>query len=466
MAENSEIKRLWMEHMATKKVMIISPDPNIRSLVKAASKNLAIDSKFVQTYSDYSEACHQLKSFSPEIIILDLQSNQETCLKILKVHLKMFPNKSESASIIIGKGAPSSDFIHAQRFFADCFIQKPISQDSLVKSIKTCLLEKLLLSSEEKYLHSKISSYFENEFFNEQTKESTQEDYLQLITELKSSTKQTPLSLYVQGRSYYLNGNIKEAKELYQEGLNLDPLNYNCLNGLLEAHIQSKDFKEIKLISSKLVKNYPINPTHLPHIAKSFVSTESFEELTNFVDTYISFEKLETMINETYPGSKLNEKTIINTINQIGICLLAAAKYCSINHGSELAEEIINKCFNVTHLYAPKICNQAINELANMGKVDKALELANQMPPESKGPELRVIEILADKSDTPAGAVISNVMDLINQGVKDVRLYDLAIKKSIEIQRRPSTIEELITDAIGLFPNMNQHFSRLRQQIK
>lgn len=437
----STIKQI-KSFLKNKNCLIAIPNANERAMIKTLLKEINISSDKIHFSTNSKESLDKLNSHLPEILIIDSKLNT-----VLDNHLELIPTRNTTITISIGKALPYTDQIEALSYFCDVFIERPIVKDNIYKAIKSIAKNKALLDENSKTTLKLLTPFFKKDFENLEPS----------LSEISEKNIDNEMSYYIRGHREEQQNNKDAAIEYYKRSLEINPQYYNSLIKILNIHIKKNEYKKAYPYLLQILKNFPVDPTQLSNIAKTFVAAEDIRGLLSFCDNYISLEKLEQMF-EQYENKSAQ---VVSTLNQVAIYLVASAKFCTQNLDNQQAKELLIKANKIMgeggHV---KIKSQIINELVAMGEKNQAMEILESISDQDISNDLMVTKIFLEQNTMQPGKLLDEGLKLLNKGLKDPRIYDIVIRHSVSLGKRKAFIEDIIQEATKNHPSMSNHFKR------
>jgi two-component system nitrogen regulation response regulator NtrX len=140
--------------MESVKVLVVDDEKNILESVKMV---LGYEKYAVQAAKDGMEAIEQFKKFAPDIVLLDVKMPGLDGLKVLQTFKELNP---VSEVIMISGHSGIEEAVEASRLGAFDFLEKPISRDKLVLTVRNAA-EKVSLLRENFSLRSQSERKYE-----------------------------------------------------------------------------------------------------------------------------------------------------------------------------------------------------------------------------------------------------------------------------------------------------------------
>ena len=267
-----------------------------------------------------------------------------------------------------------------------------------------------------------------------------------------------PELFFIKGKILIENGKKDEALEVFHQGLELDKGNYYCLKGIYQLLNEKKEYAKAFDYVKPFIKNHPIDPVEIPELTKTFIAKQKFEEFIDFSEKYISLDNFDLM-KEVDPEEVVDKSVFDETTQRIAISLLACGKFLRTQNKEDKARKSLIQastlCGDNTKLLA-----QVTNELLELGEKEELDKIFKKIPSEMITAELKVVKFLLDMEIYNDAEALKFVLQLLNEGAKDYRIFEQVLVRSMRLKRRADFIEDIARDAIKHCPEHENNFAR------
>lgn len=428
-------------------VLVVEAVPNARVAYENAFKAMGIQRKNVKFAKSYHDAIIELRTFKPNIIFSYEVLAEERFGPLLKEHLTLMPNRLEASFILL----THNDSIDAISKIAQQQIDLVLPIPFTVESIKA-LLEELY------QMKSRPSDY---RILINQAYEYIGKDH-DKVREITSQAREFSNNPY---ETYYLDAlcdfkeeNYNEAIQQLEKSYQINPKDFNTLKLFFKTYKHLRNYYMALQYSLKLHADFPISPDMLKDLAMVAVAAEKHELILNYYDAY-------KKINE--PSAQIRD-AIAASLVIYGRCELikfdfsnpevqkACAKDKKYQETLKLLEEASIICTD-----KPAILEKILIILSQTpdNKTTKFVQIKQKekFPEYANAPLMDAL--VADK-DSTASQALKVAIDTLNDGFKSEELFEIIIKRSIEINRNSDSTREWYEQAIKFFPNMKVRLNK------
>lgn len=447
-----EEARILSGYLKDKLILIAHGETNTRADIRIVLKEMGVDTKQMLICVDVKTAVQTLEKNSPHIMIIESKIRGESCVPLQHKHLQLCPNRAETISIALGHKPPSTDYFHSLLYYQDAVLDKPYFRGKFIEVFKELVIKKATQSQNLKMSLKALAPFFKGQL----------EGVPEIIAKLQEKNISNEWTSYAEGTILHIEKNYKESEKRFREGLSSNMHSFYCLKGLYEVLRDQKKFAEAYLVVDRLIKDYTFDPRTLPEMSKVYVINEKYDDIIKFCDEYTSYEKIDEMfgLNDEEGEPEALQNEILTFRTKVSICLLACAKLFSQKGEKDKAQEVYQRSFYLAPEERVNIRGQIIHELINMGRRPLASKLLAEVNPELFDDNLSIASLILNEAQLAAGAVLNEGIKLLQKGIKDSRVFDIVIRKSVELQRRGSAIKELVEDAVKAHPQMKKYFER------
>jgi hypothetical protein len=114
-----------------------------------------------------------------------------------------------------------------------------------------------------------------------------------------------------------------------------------------------------------------------------------------------------------------------------------------------------------TAAHAPKIMSEIVSTLLEYGINDEAAEFLKKFPAESqKSSDYEIAKFLVENTDENVSRTIDTGRSLLAAGIKDLRVYEVMIDRSLEAGLG-SSVEDIVHEAMAKFPDQKARLEEI-----
>jgi tetratricopeptide (TPR) repeat protein len=429
------------------KILLVSDSKGTRASLKAFAKQIGFKADSILVAANFGEANTYIEEENPSFIISDFNIGSATATPLFEKIKQKHLNPLERGLILIENTNVS---LAATRFYElemDLLLNYPLTVDSLIDNFLKVILPKLAPTENDKLL-----ALLEESYYNENYDKCF--EYAESLIDLKHRL----------GKTYYYKAMTEKKQkndDKYLECLLLSVENqppfYSSLNLLFEYYAETKrDYESAFLYMNRLLEIYPTNPNKIAQITKIFLANGHYEEIVKYCDQILNWHDQDH--NKTIVK---NDQIVDDLIGNITVCLFAAAKYAIKIDNIPRAVEILEGVADTGKNHFP-ILKKVIKQVVDLKDWKVADKLLKKVDPSNFDIEMETIRFKVDDQSLPAGESLKLGVILLSDGVKEKELYEIIIRRSIEVGRRREIIEDYISDAIHFFPDDAEMFEKFR----
>lgn len=427
-----------LNYMKEKRALIADNSSNSRPVLRRLLAQLGMKNQNVDIAESFEEAEKKMRGMRPHFIFADygLGDKTHTGLDLLASLREQFPGHLESAFFISSE--KRSNLITAQIIEqdVDAFLPKPYSYSSLEDLVVKVLREKLTPSEYVQCIDTGRIHLQGREF----------KEALQNFQRARGLDPRPALACYFLAITLNQLKKVDLARSTFEEAVKLDPSSYRTLTSYFDFLMEQKSFPRAYEIGSQIWKSFPILPARFPQYLRVTIQTGHFGDVLGFYETLSADDSLDEI-----------------NANFLAVGLVTAGKYF-IKQGDQPQGATLLKKSLIIGKGKLKIFKEVVSVFLENGLEQEALELLSNAPKEVKeSREVSLLEFEHVNRTSSADKVIQMGMNLIGQGIHEVRIYEILIRRSIEMSRRADAIEELIHRATQQFPEQRAFFEGLNK---
>lgn len=422
------------KYLATFKFLIIEQGPSLKATIRQVLCDHGVPLSNVTIVENFNDAVTSIGEIKQNIVISRLDIDGVPCDEVINKHLEECPNRLRNLFFITTeKNSPALASAMSEKEI-DGVIFKPLNGKVLMEGVLVPLLKKAKPSEDLKNLEQGRENYFSKEY-NEAKK------YLELPEE--SSIKSR--ALWYKALIQIEENDLKGASASLEESIDLNPENIRSLYSIFEVHMKNKSFQNAYIAARSILEIAPINPSRIPDFVKISVATQNFKDVSKYSQIFESMDIEDSFLKKN-----------------ISVGLYISGKFLATKEGkSDEAFKTLEKASKLSN-YDPKILAGIIDLFIGLGKTQEADKLLGKIPEKERNADVNILELRLNSVMLSAPQTLNQAMQMIQKGIKNDYVYEIAIDKSKECGRNSAAIEDLVDLAIRDFPNKKDHYYKMR----
>ncbi len=421
-------------YLASKTALLLDPSSSTRTVIRKLLLAMSIPTANIKVANNFQESKEVIETAKPQIIVAEYHLEKGNGLDLLPLMRSYCPSSLDGTFILVSeKNSPTIAALAAEEE-VDIFVVKPFTYDSLQDEFMKALVPKLEASQYVKVLDNG----------KKLLKDKKYEEAMKLFDHARTLEQKPVLAFYFSGFVSMLLKKTDEAKKFYEEGLKIEPAHYRCLIGLYDVYMEQKQIEKAYEIAHFASQKYPVSPKKIPEFVRLTVLNKKYEELEDFYNLFINLEDRDQMI-----------------ITYVGAGLVVCGKYLLQQDKRQKAVEIFSKAALVVNQF-PKILMEIIQTLITANLAKEAQQLMLKIPETVKAsPDFQVLMLKQANLSDSAPKMIQSCQELLSKGIKDIAIFEIMLKRSIELKRESHVIDQIVFDAIKVYPDKKSHFEEL-----
>jgi tetratricopeptide (TPR) repeat protein len=416
-----------IDFIGNQRVLIVDAFSASRNTLRKIFTEFGVKSANLEITESFSEAEPKMLSLQPTLIIADYIFNRKSAFELFEVTKSQYPNRLDTIFIVTADAETPLLLNRIEDEEIDSLCARPFTYSSLQKRILDLVRSRLSPSAYQRTLCDGRARL---------TLGKIEEAMVEFVKAKPLDPRPVAAWCY-EGAARFKLRQIEAAELCFKESLKLDPKNYKGLAGLMECCLTQQKFEQAYDVSRCILAEHAVRPRRLPGLIRAAVMCGKFDDVLQFYDFYMKLDEVdEQLINSVSAGllvcSKFQMKKGLRA--EAGVTLRKAMIACK------------GKAIYLKEILASMILN---------GMSDDIVPILASAPPEVKNStEIRMAEFEYQyQAGATAGRMVEMGLDMIKQGIKNPRIYEIVIQKSIALKRRPQLIEELVGEACKEFPD-------------
>lgn len=423
-----------LDYLSSRIALVVDTSSASRSTVRKLLGSLGMKTSNVDTAENYPEAEEFIQSKKPQIIFSDYALGGKSGLDLFALQKKQYPNRLDTIFFVLSdKNSPMIASRVAEEE-ADGLIVRPFTF--------TSLLDKFVEAAREKTLNNEYLQAVEAA--KQILAEGKRKEALEAFQKAQTMDEKPVQALFYEGLIHHQDSRITEAMKSFERGLEINPTHYKCLTGLFDLLMETKQYERAYGVGGKISQSYPISPKRIPDFVRLSVMNRKYEDILSYFDLLTSLEATDTTVaNSVSAGLVVCAKYFLQKGNTSDAVAALRKAHAACNGKTGIIKEIV-----VTYY--------------NAGLKDEAKAILSASPPDVKdSTEIRMVELEQAFKDGPMVNALQISLNLIAQGTKDTRIFEIALMSSVAMKRRPESIQELLENACRTFPDKKDFFTKL-----
>ncbi|MBF0360118.1 MAG: hypothetical protein HQK49_03865 [Oligoflexia bacterium] len=439
--QSDETKNKIIKYFKPKKALIAEPNTMIRVSIKKMFLGMGMENNNITITDSPDDANKILQKQRPHYIFASADVKGKAGIEILKLHQKIFPNRSQAGAFLLGDVSKPLAHIEALENNLEGYITPPLTIATLEDVVIKSLHDKLVITNNSsRDLIEKAKELLANNSSSGQA--------IDILNDCILKDKNS-------FEAYYLLATISKSKNSPEDAINFfrlslehNPIHYNSLRYLIEMHLANKQYKEASILIERMEKNYPVNLHKISDMIKVAIALNQDAKISKYGDHLLEYSEADDITNK---------ETVAVTMAMLGKILL---KGFDKNKGIKILERAVRLSEG-----KKAILTNIMQTLINAGENLKAEEILNTIIDENKNdPNLKVLKLeIINSSLNEPYTVLTFALKLLGDNIKDPIVYKIAIERSLAANREKEKIQELIKDATALFPNDNSFSQYLKE---
>lgn len=416
-----------------KSFLIVDPSKTIRPIIKKLMVELKASqvNKAPETYEEFENL---IRSNSPHFVFTTEKYKGRSVEALVDIHTELRTDRLQSGFYVISENNSLSNATANFDSEVDALLTAPFTKQSLYTALFRSFHKKTKPSDYEKILNEGRIELFQEDYDSAKMK----------FMEAKLLGKKPVKALYYLGDIQYRLKNFEKACEYFEEGLTIKEDHFRSLNKYLKASLKINDYEKAYAAASTMLDNYPISAEQIPTFIKLSIANKKYEDIFRYAELFTALEEREDDIHK-----------------HIAAGLVICGKYFLQVDEIDQAKETMMKAADMArgNYQILRSCCMILIEFKIFSVVDEILMKLGEYHEFSD--EYKIFEYEVMSHYGKPAKIVKEGMDFIQQGVKTVRIYDAIIKSSIDLERKPHVIEDLVIEAKKAFPGSAQHFEDL-----
>ena len=431
---------IFGKFMEGRQVLIADSNAAARSSLFNLLKELGVKSHQLFLSNTYDAAEQKIVESKPHIVIAEYDLGQNCGLELLRTQREQRPKETKECIFIIVTGNTSqSAAARSLEEDIDAYIIKPYTLEFVRRTIIKAAMNKI-----------KPPKYFATIDQGKEALEAGKFDEAEAFFTAATTLEASPaLAFYYLGQVKFMRAMMPMAQSNYMKGLKFNQIHYKCLVGMYELLMKEQRHTEAYDIVKKIAKYFPANPKRLSEVLRLAIMNKQYEDIEGYYRMFTNIDQRNA-----------------DLVRAAAAAMVVCGKYyLSLGRSESKAIDIFNKAA-ATASHNVRIMFEIISSLLEYDLEKEADKFLQKFPPESRRrSEFLICEVLVLDRKSTVSLAISRGRELLAQGIKDVRLYVMMIRRSQEAGLA-AAVEDLMQQAVAAFPDKKEVFQKAEKLQK
>ena len=430
-------------YLKTKSFLVVEPTVAGKTAIEKMLQKTAVARKNVKFAKTLESAIEIMKTQMPNYVFTLDKLEDGSYQDLLELHLKQQPNRLDNGFILLTDNDSTDNITRLAQSEIDAMVILPFTVTSLQSEFLKVIVPK--------------SAPSEYKILVETAREHMKFDIDKALSFLNKAKKADPKpfeAFYLEGLIYLGDKALESARESFEQSLTYNPSYYNSLKELFNIYISLKEKHRAYQVSKKLSENYPVNPKMIPDLAWVSVANAQYDDILDYHQAFKNVEEPDReMRNYISASLAIYGKKIIKDKAEGN----ESVDQTLIDRALKLMDEASVVCDDKPLVFASLINTLILSK--NEVITSKVLERAKSKFPKNK--VIKTLEILANDASLPPSQSLKNAQDAVKSGLKSPEIYQIILKRSLELGLNESTINDYLAEACKEFPQLSVEFEKI-----
>jgi len=415
------------------KFLIADPSTGRKSIRKLLS-DIGVKTSQVDVAEGFGDAKEILEKHKCNIVFADSSLGNKQGLELLILHKQVVPADRIRAAVYFTAKDSNSMAATVADDDVDGIIIKPFTFGILQEKIIAVLTKKIHPSPADKLLEEGKLYFSQNKL----------DDAITAFRQTIQLDPSAAIAYSMLGASLAKNQEPDEAILAFDQGLKCNPTHFRSLCGKLDLLLSLNRVAEAYEVGKTIALNHTIPLGRIPDLIRLSILNSKFDDVCDF------YKYAETLA----ASADLARRPIAAGLVVAGLHFLRTKNVAQ-------AIDAFRKAENAS-MGSPQIVSRIIIALADAKLESEFNALLGRASPEVRqSPAVLTAEVnFIDKTQGPQKG-LDAAYGLIRQGVVVEKIFEIAIRRSIELKRKPESIQELLDLAMSKIPERKEFFENL-----
>ncbi len=457
-----------MIYLESKSCLIVSNSTEHRDMLIDVVARLGFHKSKVSKVDTFDDAVSTIKQDKCNFLITEYEIANKCGLDLLELHLKEVPDRLDGGFCLIlprdigdesedknknknkgkdkDKEEKERENLESLRFkmvsteSLDLALEGDFTFDTVVEDLKA-MFEKKADPNQETIAMEKAKECMYRKDFDQG---------LELFDKAKVSEVNIAYASYYQGMIYKELENASNAKECFEECYLSNSKHYNCLSQLLDIYIEEKNPQRAFEMCKGIYDHHPVQDHQVPIFTRLIIATNNFDEMGILADVV---------------GDRNSESSLeVNKTLAAGLAISGKMLY---DRGKpEVSIEQLIKGVTFAGADTAILKNIFVALIATGKDHQEIMEIFDSINNDiRKRREFSVFELEIIDKCAAAGEIVQYGSSLLRKGITSFKIYDIMIKRYIELKSKRDVIEDMCREAVKKNPSMEDRFMGYLKEI-
>ncbi len=428
----------FIEFIQKSQFLVVDPHSSSRNALRRLCLDLGAKSPNVNAVDNLGDAHEMISKLRPQFLIVEYEMGGGRCgMDLIHVQRKWYEKDSERVFLLLTSNQSPAILSHAEEEEVDSILPKPFTaakfRDQLLAAIAPKFNPTPYLTAIQDGKTALVRKNFP--------------DAIAAFRKARKLDPKPTAACFYEGVANRKSEKPDDAAKCFERGLTFDPKNFRCLEGLYEISMERKDPAKSYALTRLMYAEHPYTPRRIPELVKLSIANKKFKDVLDYYKFFVQMEARD-------------EATCLSLAAGL---VLTGRNY--LLKGKKKAADKAVDCFD-------KAVSISKGKAGIYKGVLRAL-LETKHPKQAEAYLKALPSDLADSEEIMllwfdqtllAGSTNDVLMigsRLLSKGIKNEKIYESMIVKSLEAGRRHSTVEHLFIDACRIYPEKREYFENL-----
>ena len=264
-----------LPYFKDKKVLIVESIENTRVAYETAFKSIGVNRKCLKFVKSIKLALAAIDDDRPNIIFTYESLNNENFNELLKVHLKLYPNRIDNSFVVLTQNYS----IDAISKIAQAKVDNVLTLPFTVESIKGILNDINDMKGAPTEYRSLINEIYE--YIGKDNTKATE-----LITKAKDLSDRPYEAYFLESVCLHKDQRHDESLSILSKAYALNQKNFNTLKLFFQVHKEKAEYKRALKYARELYEHFPTSPAMIKDLAMVSVAAQEHKLILNYYAEY------------------------------------------------------------------------------------------------------------------------------------------------------------------------------------
>ncbi|HLE01217.1 MAG TPA: hypothetical protein VJB59_13220 [Bdellovibrionota bacterium] len=432
--ELSKEEQEFSQSLANVRFLVADPSSSRKSF-RALLSYFKVKPHLVDVVDSAHDSTEVLKKNKHNVIFADYSLGGSHCFELIQVQQDVLSPEEVRAFFLITSQDSNSLVSSAADESVDAIFVKPFNFGILKQRFIEVLSQKIDPSPYTKAIKQG----------RRELKMEKPEEAIKSFQQAKKLDPAPALACSYEGEAHQMLKHHPEAIRSFEEGLSYNPTHFRSLLGAVESFMETEDYEKAYAAGRKLVDHHTVPVKRIPQLIRLSVLNQKFEDVVQFYEVTSRLDQSDDTL-ATYLGAGL----VI-----CGLYFLRKGANTSALDAFRKAE--------VACKQQPRILTRILRALITAGLEAEMKAFLSRIPDEVKdSAEVRLAQIEFWARSGSQHKALEYALKMIQENIKDEKLFEWAIRISKDLKRKDTLIEDLVFKAGQAFPDKRAFFEGMK----